>query len=86
MTAIFEFQGPFDTTQGYTLDLTERILFKGAMWRRQEGEGKRGGESGGEGGGDEMAAIIAGTVAPEDNPFQNPGVIAADWVGFIAVR
>lgn len=45
------------------------------------------GEGGG-GGGDagEMAKILSGDVAPSENPFQNPAVIACDWVGFIAVK
>lgn len=39
----------------------------------------------GEGGGGEMAKILSGDVAPEENPFQHPAVIACDWVAFIAV-
>lgn len=40
-------------------------------------------EGGGEGG--ELQKILAGDVAPEENPFQHPAVIACDWVAFIAV-
>ena len=71
---------PSKTSPWTAAKLRERFW---RMWRRQEGEGKGGG---GDDPASEMAAIIAGIVAPEDNPFQNPGVIAADWVGFISVR
>jgi len=42
-------------------------------------------EGGGEGGGGELQKILSGDVAPEENPFQHPAVIACDWVAFIAV-
>eukprot|EP00281_Chroomonas_sp_CCMP1168_P021408 CAMPEP_0206226566 /NCGR_PEP_ID=MMETSP0047_2-20121206/8165_1 /ASSEMBLY_ACC=CAM_ASM_000192 /TAXON_ID=195065 /ORGANISM="Chroomonas mesostigmatica_cf, Strain CCMP1168" /LENGTH=367 /DNA_ID=CAMNT_0053649673 /DNA_START=377 /DNA_END=1480 /DNA_ORIENTATION=+ len=44
-------------------------------------------EGGGEGGGGEenIMDVVAGKVSAEENPFQNPAVIAADWVGFLSL-
>eukprot|EP00281_Chroomonas_sp_CCMP1168_P029135 CAMPEP_0206254528 /NCGR_PEP_ID=MMETSP0047_2-20121206/23739_1 /ASSEMBLY_ACC=CAM_ASM_000192 /TAXON_ID=195065 /ORGANISM="Chroomonas mesostigmatica_cf, Strain CCMP1168" /LENGTH=365 /DNA_ID=CAMNT_0053680821 /DNA_START=40 /DNA_END=1137 /DNA_ORIENTATION=- len=44
-------------------------------------------EGGGEGGGGEenIMDVVAGKVSAEENPFQNPAVIAADWIGFLSL-